>query len=78
MARTPPFGLKSFRNAQRFFTDLLRCPTCGKSRTVLNVASRGFKPETVTEKTHCTCPGGTVELHNRGMVKPLHVVEGDE
>jgi hypothetical protein len=48
----------SFAEVVATLRDVDLCPACGKTRVVLNVASRGFTPERVTAATHCACPGG--------------------
>lgn len=62
MARFP-VGLVAFRRAQNRLRDLFACKQCGKSTRVFNAGETMiFRPETVTAATHCTCPGGIVEL----------------
>lgn len=47
-----------FHEVVKAFRAAARCPTCGKSTAVLNVARRGFIGEPVKPETHCTCVGG--------------------
>lgn len=49
------------------------CSICGKSKAVLNVASRGFRAERVTPDSHCICPNGPVDLQSRGELQTLEV-----
>lgn len=57
------FGLGMFRRAQRQVRDAFACRQCGKSMQVFNAGeTMTFRPETITAETHCTCPGGIVEL----------------
>jgi hypothetical protein len=57
----------SFRDTMRAIRSAMRCPECGKSTIVLNTAGyrRPYAPQAVSEATHCTCPGGTVELERK-------------
>lgn len=50
----------AYHELQRKVKEALTCPTCKKSRTVLNLAGAGqrFVGELVSCKTHCSCPGG--------------------
>jgi hypothetical protein len=47
----------------REIQEATRCTTCGKCRVVLNTSGyrRTFVGETVTVKSHCSCPGGPAE-----------------
>jgi hypothetical protein len=47
-----------FAETIELLRDANRCPECGKTRAVFNVASRGFRAERITAETHCACPGG--------------------
>lgn len=56
-------GLASFRRLQNRLRSASACPTCGKSTAVFNAGETMiFRAESVTAATHCTCPGGIVEL----------------
>jgi hypothetical protein len=68
-------GILSFRRAQNKLRDAFACTTCDKSTRVFNAGeTMSFKPESITPETHCTCPGGIVELtFQRG---PLSGVRG--
>lgn len=53
-----------FVDVVRKLREVGRCTACGKTRVVLNVASRGFRAERVTAETHCACPGGPAATKN--------------
>lgn len=44
------FAIRTIREAHR-------CPTCGKTRAVINIGC-GIRPERVSAATHCACVGG--------------------
>jgi hypothetical protein len=52
-------GTRGIRALRKVLGEI-HCPTCLKKAVVLNLA--GYKqqqrPEPVSPKTHCTCPGG--------------------
>lgn len=49
-----------FAEAVGLLRDADRCPDCGKTRAVINVAAHGrpFVAERITAESHCTCEGG--------------------
>lgn len=55
-APTVPANM-SFMQTIAALREARRCPTCGKTRAVLNVAGHGrpFRAERVTKETHCSC-----------------------
>jgi hypothetical protein len=48
----------SFVNVIGALREAGKCPTCDKTRVVVNVARRGFKAERISLDTHCGCAGG--------------------
>lgn len=46
-----------FHEVVRRLREAMKCPTCGKTQAVVNVARRGYVAERVTPETHCMCPG---------------------
>jgi hypothetical protein len=57
------FGLSFFRRAQHRLRDAFECRSCGKSTRVFNAGeTMTFRAEMIRPETHCTCPGGIVDL----------------
>lgn len=57
IAEQPMSRQESLFKAISTIRDAQRCPTCGKTRAVINIG-RGIRPEKVAPETHCACPGG--------------------
>lgn len=55
-------NMAEIARVSRAIADSLRCEKCGKLTTVLSRVGAGqgrsSKPMPVSEKVHCTCPGG--------------------
>lgn len=72
---TPATKHQSFFATLHQLREAFRCPTCGKSRAVMNVAPRGFRAEKVTPDTHCHCPDSPiVKAQAAGALNPLEPV----
>lgn len=74
--------MKSLRDTMRAIRKAFNCPVCGKSKMISATAHRGRGTgrkgeshydatafEAVSPDTHCTCPGGPVDLQNRAAAQ---------